>query len=167
MGRKTRGKVIYSLPGVEEPLTKSMFYLLAFLKMKAKGEYVYRIDMKQSDLAKELNISRQALSVKLRPLIQKGYIRTGRGFIELTEKGLSFLGYYTKPVYILVSIEPLKRFEVYKKVKEKSYGRVIRIAGDMDLIIEVDGTKAAELLEFLSRLEGVRSTKTYFTLEEI
>lgn len=167
MAKNKKKGSMYKTEDIEEPLTKSMYYLLAYLKSRARGEYVYRIDMKQVELAKELNISRQALSVKLRPLIQRGYIRTGRGFIELTEKGLSFLGYHTKPVYILASIEPTKRFDVYAKVKEKNFGKVSRIAGDMDLIIEVDGTKAADVLNFLSRLEGVRNTKTYFTLEEI
>jgi len=165
-GRK-KGKKNYRLAGVDEPLTKSVYYLLSLLRMKAKGEYVYRVDIKQSQLAEELKISRQALSVKLRPLIQKGYIRTGRGFIELTEKGLNFMGYYAKPVYVMVSVEPIKRREIYHTLKEKGFGRLTRVAGDVDLIIEADGTKAAEILEYLSTLDGIKSTKTYFALEEI
>ncbi|MFQ5712263.1 MAG: AsnC family transcriptional regulator [Candidatus Geothermarchaeales archaeon] len=147
------------------PLTKSAYKLLAILKEKAIGEYVHRVDIKQSELAKTLNISRQALSVKLRPLIEREYLRTGRGFIEITDKGLSALGYYSKPVYILICVEPGRRDEVYKKMQDMKIGKMNRVAGDVDLIVEVGGTKATEVLDFVSSLRGVISTKTYFTLE--
>lgn len=149
------------------PLTKSVYKLLTLLRNKAVSEYVYRVNIKQSELAKELNISRQALSVKLKPLIEKGYVRTGRGFIEVTEKGLMALGQYSKPAFILVSVEPEKREEVYRKVSELKIGRVNRVAGDVDLIIEVEGSKATEVLDFLSNLKGVTKTRTYFTLKSI
>ncbi|NIM44139.1 MAG: helix-turn-helix domain-containing protein [Nitrososphaeria archaeon] len=147
------------------PLTKSAYKLLAILKDRAMGEYVYRVDIKQSELANTLNISRQALSVKLRPLIERGYIRTGRGFIEITGRGLSALGYYSKPVYILVKVEPSSRDEVYNMMRDKKLGKMNRVAGDIDLILEVGGTQATEVLDFVSSLKGVISTKTYFTLE--
>jgi len=137
---------------------------MAKKKMGKEGEAVAG---QQADLAKELNISRQALNIKLRPLIQNGYVRTGRGFIELTEKALEALGYYSKPVYIMVSVEPTKRPEVYSKIREKKIGRVVRVAGDVDLIVEAEASRAADILEFLSRLDGVKSTKTYFVLGEI
>ena len=149
------------------PLTKSAYKLLNHLKKNAVGEYVYRVNIKQSDLARELKISRQALSVKLKPLIEKGYVRTGRGFIEITEQGLMALGYYSKPAYIMVSIEPEMREEVYKNISAKKFGKVNRVAGDVDLIIEVEGSRATEVLDFISNLKGVTKTKTYFTLQSI
>lgn len=149
------------------PLTRSMHYLLNYLMNRAKGEYVYRVDIKQSELARELNISRQALNIKLRPLIKGGYLRTGRGFIELTEKALESLGRYSKPVYIMISVEPGKRPTVYSKLKNLKIGRIVRVAGDIDIIIETDGSKAASILESLSAMEGIKNTKTYFVLSEI
>ena len=153
-------------PGFPRP-TRTTYKLLEFLKNNAIGEYVYKVDIKQADLAKMLKITRQALSVKLRPLIQGGYVRTGRGFIEITERGMMLLGYLTTPVFILVSVEPPKREEIYKNLVELKIGRIHRVSGDVDLLIQVDGSKAAEVLNFLSRLSGVRETKTYFTLETL
>ena len=147
------------------PLTKSAYRLLTYLKERASGEYVYRVDIKQSDLAKELGISRQALSIKLKPLIERGYVRTGRGFMEITEKGLMAMGYYAKPAFILVSVEPERRDEVYKEILSKKLGRVHRVAGDVDLLIEVEGSRATEVLDMLSTLKGVLKTRTYFTLQ--
>jgi len=147
--------------------TRSMYRLLEILREHAVGEYVYKVNIKQSELARRLNITRQALSVKLRPLIKGGYIRTGRGFIEITEKGMALIGYLTTPVFILVSVEPAKREEIYKKLLERNLGRIHRVSGDVDLIIQVDGSKAASLLNFLSKLPGVRETRTYFTLETL
>ena len=149
------------------PLTKSAYKLLSYLKKRAVGEYVYRVNIKQSDLAKELKISRQALSVKLKPLIERGFVRTGRGFIEITEKGLMALGHYSKPAFILVSVEPEMRDEVYREIAIRKFGKVSRVAGDVDLIIEVEGSRATEVLDFLSNLKGVTKTRTYFTLQSI
>lgn len=149
------------------PLTKSAYKLLSLLRKKAVGEYVYRVSIKQSDLAKELKISRQALSVKLKPLVERGYVRTGRGFIEITEKGLMVLGYYSKPAYIMVSIQPETRDEIYRRISARKLGKVNRVAGDVDLIIEVEGSRATEVLDFLSNLKGVTKTKTYFTIQSI
>jgi len=150
-----------------EPLTKSEYRLLAFLKERALGEYVYSVDMKQAELAKKLGISRQALSVKLRPLIERGYVRTGRGFVALSEKSMSALGYYGKPAYILVKIEPGKRETLYRALKLGDINKISRVAGDVDLILEVDGTEAAKVLDRISTFDGVVETKTYFTLEMI
>jgi len=147
--------------------TRTIYKFLNFLMEHAIGEYVYRVDVKQSELAKKLNITRQALSVKLRPLIKGGYIRTGRGFIEITEKGMMLLGYLTTPVFILVSVEPAKREEIYRRLVEINIGRIHRVSGDVDLIIQVDGSKAAGVLNILSKMPGVRETKTYFTLETL
>jgi DNA-binding Lrp family transcriptional regulator len=147
--------------------TRATYKLLEFLKDRAVGEYVYKVDIRQSELARTLNITRQALSVKLRPLIRGGYIRTGRGFIEITEKGMMLLGYITTPVFILVSIEPKYREEVYNELVKLKLGQINRVSGDVDLIIQVDGSRAAELLNHLSRLPGVKETKTYFTLETL
>lgn len=148
-----------------EPLSKSEFRLLSFLRERAKGEYVHRVDLKQSELADKLRISRQALSVKLRPLIDRGYIRTGRGFVELTEKSMTAMGLFGKPAYILVKIEPDKRERVYRELTEAKLGRVNRVAGDVDLVLEVDGSKASKVLDVVSSMKGILQTKTYFTLE--
>ena len=146
------------------PLSKSEHRLLTFLRKNAESEYVYRVDLKQAELAEILGISRQALSVKLRPLIERKVIRTGRGFIEITENGLSVIGQYGKPVFIMVKVEPTKRKEVYAKVGEAEMGKVDKVSGDVDLILQIDGGAAAIVLDFISGLDGVISTKTYFTL---
>jgi len=147
--------------------TKTTYKLLEFLKENAVGEYVYRVDIKQSELAKMLGITRQALSIKLKPFIKSGIIRTGRGFIEITEKGMMLLGYITKPVYIMVRVDPERRVQVYDELKKLKHGKVSRVSGDFDLIIEIDGSRASEVLNLLSRLPGIEETKTYFTLETI
>jgi len=147
--------------------TKTTYKLLEFLKENAVGEYVYRVDIKQSELAKMLGITRQALSIKLKPFIKSGIIRTGRGFIEITEKGMMLLGYITKPVYVMVRVDPERRVQVYDELKKLKHGKVSRVSGDFDIIIEIDGSRASEVLNLLSRLPGIEETKTYFTLETI
>ena len=78
----------------------------------------YTLEMKQNELAKELEISRQALNVHLRKLRDLGYIRTGRGFIDVTEEGLKALGVSVNPAFIFVKVSPLKRGEAYRRIME-------------------------------------------------
>jgi DNA-binding Lrp family transcriptional regulator len=134
---------------------------------KGKATNTYSLHMKQNDLAKQLGISRQALNVHLRKLRDLNYIRTGRGFIDVTEKGQSVLGVSSTPAFILIKVSPRKRGRVYRKIKELAIQRAFRIAGDVDALIMVERTKLDEILKKLSYIEGVKDTKSYVAIEPI
>ncbi|MEM1540646.1 MAG: Lrp/AsnC family transcriptional regulator [Candidatus Bathyarchaeia archaeon] len=122
---------------------------------------------KQSDLAKELGISRQALNLHLKKLRDLNYIRTGRGFIDLTEKGLSALGVSSTPAFVFIKVYPPKRSEVYEKIKETVVQKAFRVAGDVDAILIVERDKLHEVLRKLSAVEGIKDTKSYIAMESI
>jgi DNA-binding Lrp family transcriptional regulator len=123
--------------------------------------------MKQDALAKELGVSRQALNVHLRKLRDLNYIRTGRGFIDVTEKGLNALGASLSPAFILMKISPVKRIQVYEKIKELNLQRAFRIAGDVDALLIVEREKLDEVLKKLYSIEGIQDTRSYVTIETI
>src|SRR3972149_10709056 len=106
-----------------EPLTKRSVQLLKMLYDRGKSTNTYTLRVKQDDLSKQLGISRQALNVHLRKLKAMGYIRTGRGFIDVTEKGLNALGVSTTPAFILIKVSPIKRIQVYDKIRELAVSR--------------------------------------------
>src|SRR3972149_11269307 len=101
-----------------EPLTKRSVQLLKTLYNKGKYTSTYTLRVKQDELSEQLGISRQALNVHLRKLKNTGYIRTGRGFIDVTERGLNALGVSTAPAFILLKVSHVKRIPVYEKIKE-------------------------------------------------
>jgi len=150
-----------------EPLTRRSMQLLQMLYEKGRATNIYSLRMKQNDLAKQLGISRQALNVHLRKLRNLNYIRTGRGFIDVTEKGLNALGISSNPAFVFIKVSPRKRGEVYKKIKQLVIQRAFRIAGDVDALIMVDRTKLDEILSELSYIEGVKDTKSYVSIEPI
>jgi DNA-binding Lrp family transcriptional regulator len=141
--------------------------LLQMLYGKGKATNIYSLHMKQNDLAKQLGISRQALNVHLRKLRNLNYIRTGRGFIDVTEKGLNALGISSNPAFVFIKVSPRKRGEVYEKIKQLAIQRAFRIAGDVDALIMVERTKLDEILSKLSYIEGVKDTKSYVSIEPI
>jgi DNA-binding Lrp family transcriptional regulator len=134
-----------------------------------RGEFTstYTLRLKQDELAKQLGISRQALNVHLRKLRDLRYIRTGRGFIDVTDQGLSALGISSTPAFILIKVSPLKRSYVYEIVKELAVQRAFRIAGDVDALAVVDREKLDEVLKKLSSVDGIQDTKSYVTIEAI
>ena len=123
--------------------------------------------MKQDELSAQLGISRQALNVHLRKLKNTGYIRTGRGFIDVTEEGLNALGISTTPAFILLKVSPVKRISVYEKIKELSITRAFRIAGEVDALIIVERENLDEMLKKLYGIEGIEDTRSYVTIDTI
>lgn len=151
----------------EEIPTGRPLRLLRMLYTRGKPTTTYSIHVKQSEFAKQLDISRQALNVHLRKLRQNGYIRTGRGFIDVTEKGLALLGVSVNPAFVFVKVSPLKRGEAYQKVMGFPIQRVFRVTGDMDAILLVEREKLDEALKKLAAVEGIQETRSYVTIETL
>ena len=150
-----------------EPLTKRSVKLLKMLYEKGKSTSTYTLRVKQDELADQLNISRQALNVHLRKLKNAGYIRTGRGFIDVTEKGLNALGVSTTPAFILLKVSPVKRIHVYNQIKEIAVTRAFRIAGDVDALLIVERENLDGILKKLYAIDGIQDTRSYVTIEVI
>ena len=150
-----------------ETLTRRSMQLLKMLYENGRLTNAYTLHLKQDELAKQLGISRQALNVHLRKLRQLDCIRTGRGFIDVTEKGLNMLGISSTPAFILIKVSPVKRIQVYQKIKELTVQRVFRIAGDVDALVIVEREKLDEVLKRLYHVEGIQDTRSYVTIESI
>ncbi|MGQ9552360.1 MAG: Lrp/AsnC family transcriptional regulator, partial [Candidatus Bathycorpusculaceae bacterium] len=150
-----------------ENLTRRSIQLLRFLCEKGTSTTTYTLRVKQDELSRQLGISRQALNVHLRKLRGARYIRTGRGFIDVTEEGLNALGISTNPAFILVKVSPVKRIQVYGKIRDLHFARAFRIAGDVDALIMVEREDLDDVLKKLYSIEGVQDTKSYVTIETI
>lgn len=150
-----------------EPLTKRSVQLLRKLYEKARFTTTYTLNAKQDEVSAQLGISRQAYNVHLRKLKNRGYIRTGRGFIDITEKGLSALGISSTPAFILIKVLPAKRVQVYDKITEIGVWQAFRIAGEVDSLIVVEREKLDEILKKLCDIDGVQETRSYVTIETL
>jgi DNA-binding Lrp family transcriptional regulator len=150
-----------------EALTRRSMQLLRMLYEKGKSTNTYTLRVKQEELAKQLGISRQALNVHLRKLRDLDYIRTGRGFIDVTENGMNVLGIASTPAFVFIKVSPLKRTYAYEKVKELTAQRAFRITGDVDAVLIVNREKLDEVLRSLSSIDGIQDTKSYVTIETI
>ena len=153
--------------GTLETHSRRSMELLKMLHEEGMSTSTYSLHVKQNDLAKQLGISRQALNVHLRKLRGLNYIRTGRGFIDVTEKGLNALGISTTPAFVLVKVSPRKRSEVYARIRELIVQKAFRVTGDVDALLMVERDKLDEVLRQLSSVEGVKDTKSYVTIELI
>lgn len=150
-----------------EALTRRSLQLLRVIYENGKATNAFTLSVKQDALAKQMGISRQALNVHLRKLRDLNYIRTGRGFIDITEKGLNMLGLSTTPAFIFLKVLPHKRAHAYEKVKELAVQRAFRVAGDVDALLIVDREELDEVLKKLSSVDGVQETKSYIAIETI
>ncbi len=150
-----------------EPLTKRSNQLLRTLFEKGKSTSTYTLRVKHDELSNQLGISRQALNVHLRQLKNNDYIRTGRGFIDVTEKGLNALGVSTTPAFILLKVTPVKRIHVYEQIQQLQISKAYRIAGEVDALIIVERENLDETLKKLYEIDGIEDTRSYVTIETI
>jgi DNA-binding Lrp family transcriptional regulator len=148
-----------------ETLSRRSLQLLKRLYESGKPATTSTLHVKQDELASQLGISRQALNVHLRKLRQQDCIRTGRGFIDVTEKGLETLGISTTPAFVLVKVLPTKRIHVYEKIRELTVLRAFRITGDYDALVMVEREKLDDTLKRLYSVDGIQDTCSYVTIE--
>lgn len=151
----------------EEVLSGRPLQVLRMLYKQGKPATAYTVSVKQSELADQFGISRQALNVHLRKLRNRGCVRTGRGFIDVTETGLSLLGVSVNPAFVFIKVSPLKRGETYKKLADLPLQRIFRVAGDMDMVLVVERDKLDEALQRVASLQGVQDTRSYITIQTI
>ncbi|MCX8204541.1 MAG: Lrp/AsnC family transcriptional regulator [Candidatus Nezhaarchaeota archaeon] len=151
----------------ETSITRRQQEILYKLYLMSQAMKVYTVNRPQSLLAKELGITRQALSMHLHRLREEGFIRTGRGFVELTSKALELLGVKKEDSFIFVRVEPRLREQVYASVLKMPVKQVYRVTGDVDLILVLEQSALAEVLRDLSKMTGVTHTSSHVVIEVI
>jgi len=150
---------------IERQLTERQLQVLQYLLKKAMPLKVYTVYADQDELARELGMTRQALSVHLKKLKDFGLIRTGREFVDVTDKALRVLRMSSNEAVILVKVQPRYRAIIYEKVKELPVEKAYRVSGDYDLILITREVNVNDILRVLSMMEGVEDTKTFISLE--
>ncbi len=90
---------------IERQLTERQLQVLQYLLKKAVPLKVYTVYADQDELARELGMTRQALSVHLKKLKDFGLIRTGREFVDVTDKALKVLRMSSNEAIILVKVQ--------------------------------------------------------------
>lgn len=146
-------------------LTEKQLGILRTLYDESRSVKVHTTRGNQDVLARELGISRQALSAHLKTLKDHGMLRTGRGFLDLTDRALKEIGKTSEEAFVMVKVEPNRREEVFEKVKTLGFERLYRVTGDVDLLAVVDVESLKEFLRDVSAIPGVVNTSSYVVIE--
>lgn len=133
----------------------------------SEGTTVFTIKKTQTELARELNISRQALNIHLRRLKEEGFIRTGRGFIDITKKALQLIGMEGSEAFVFLKVVPKRREEVYNKVKELPCTKLYRVTGEIDLIAIVPQAHLNKFLESVASIDGIERTSSHVVISTL
>lgn len=137
------------------------------LYKSSRSVNVLTVAKSQSKLARELGITRQALSIHLRKFKEAGLIRTGRGFIDLTEKALKVLKIRSADAFVFIKIQPQLRQVAYERIKKLPADKLYRVTGEIDLIAIVDQSMLDSFLRSVSKVEGVMSTSAHIVIESL
>lgn len=151
----------------EQVLTGKAAKILRMLYDDGKMGISCMVDIKQSKLADNLGITRQALNVHLRKMRNMKLVRTGRGFLEITDEGLKMLGFSKHPAFVFVKVSPQHRVEAYAKISALPVRQLFRVAGDVDLLFIVERERLEKVLESISLIEGIEDTHSYIAIEAL
>ncbi len=146
-------------------MSEKQLQVLRKLYEGARSLKVHSTHRTQAELAAELGISRQALSAHLRELREQGLIRTGRGFIDLTDKALAEIGKFGEEAFVLLKVKPAYREATYRRLRSLPAERVYRVAGEYDVIAVVPASRLREFLDAASKLKGVEATASHVVIE--
>ena len=148
-------------------LTERQIQILRKLYENGRSMQVCSVYKTQSSLAKDMGITRQGLSNHLRKLRDNGFIRTGRGFIDLTSKALSALGESDIDAFVFMKVFPQKRVKAYEQIRKAGASRLFRVTGTVDIIAQVTQSKLDKFLKKVSERDGVEETNAHIVLEII
>ena len=146
-------------------ISEKQIRILKNLYEQSRSLKVYTVEKTQEELAKELKITRQALSVHLKVLKEKNLIRTGRGFIDITDKALRIIGKAGEEAFVLIKVKPKNREFVFEKIKKMKIDRAYRVTGESDIIVVLEAKNLKDFLREVSKLRGVEKTSTYTVIE--
>ena len=145
-------------------LTDRQLQLLKLLYNISNSTKVFTVKRTQGELARELDLTRQALNVHLRRLREENLIRTGRGFIDLTERALQILGVGVSGAFVFLRIQPSQRGQVCEKVRQLPASEIFRVTGEIDLVAVVPQAKLDYFLERISSIDGVITTSSHVVI---
>lgn len=149
-------------------LTEKQIKILSKLYENAKEVNVKSIEKSQRELANEFGITRQALSIHLRKFRELGLIRTGRGFIDITEKALKILKGKTNDSFVIIKVQPQKRTQVYEHLNKIFHlQKAYRVTGEIDVIAIVNQQSLDEFLREISKIDGITSTSAHIIISQI
>jgi len=150
-----------------ERLTKKSLHVLRLLCENGHRRTVLTSELTQPELARRLHITRQALSIHVKRLTESGFVQVGRGFINVTEKGLRAVGQNRNPVILIVRVTPQHQLEALEKIKKLPASQTFRVAGDADFAILTDQGSLDQVLGSLYVIEGITETRTLIATDTI
>lgn len=150
-------------PPSKFPISKPL-QILHLLLRNGNKKTVYSVSIGQADLARELGITRQALSLHFKRLRELGLVRVGRGFVDVTEEGLRAAGHRRDPVIVTVKILPQNRSEAIRRIDQLPAAEIFRVTGDADVVLIVEQDRLDHILETLCGVEGVVETKSLVSI---
>jgi len=137
--------------------------ILQLLSRSCIRKTVYTSGMGYSELAKKLNVSRQALSSHLKKLSESGFVETSRDFY-VTEQGLGAIGLRRELALVTVRVNSQMRSQVIDQIEGFGVGDVLRVAGEVDLVLIIGQDRLERTLELLSRVDGVLDTRALLVI---
>ncbi len=144
-------------------LTEKQKEVLSYFERNSERCSTKMVTGKQEEFAKDFGITRQALGNHIRALKDKGYIRTGRGFINITEDGLAALGKNgSRKVVVLVKISQTNNLEKYMDYP----GEVSYLIGDYDVMIETKDDQLNKVTAKLKKDSFVEESKVLLRRED-
>ena len=116
-------------------------------------------------LAKMLGVSEATIYLRIRRLEELGILKGFTARIDASRMGLSSL------MFVLLKVDPSRMGEAREKLKELPFvAEAYEVAGDYQLLAKIAAPthrEAAEALEMITRIEGVKDYTSIVVLQTL
>ena len=146
-------------------LTKREYEILKKLYDESEKIDVYTVKKSQEKISEELGITRQALNNHLRELKGLEFIRTGRKFIDLTDRAVKYLEKDDGKSYIFIKIKPNLRKEAFEKLKKIESAEIFRVTGEIDAIVSINKSQLDRTLNEIDSIRGIEQTSAHIVIQ--
>lgn len=133
--------------------------ILRFLEKKSQKRRIYATEVSFDEVSKTFNMTRQGMTKHFQTLKKEGFVRVGRGFIDLCEKGKCYLDAPKESVYFILEVKPSKKSEIMAVIKDLKFKRGDLEEEGTEIFIQVDPEYREDFLKYLDAFDGVVSVK--------
>lgn len=148
-------------------MTPRSMEILRMLLGSGKRSTVFSCWTSQTDLARKLELTRQALSIHFKRLRESGFIQVGHGFVNVTEDGLRAIDHGANPVIVTVRFSPQKRMEAFATISTLPIIETHRVSGDADAVLIVNQNRLDYVLSRLAEVDGLVDAKSFVSIGKI
>jgi len=147
-------------------LSEKQKEILRFLEKRSQRKRIYATDVSFDEISATFHMTRQGMNKHFQTLKKEGFVRVGRGFIDLCEKGKRFLDAPEEDACFIIEVKPNKKAEVVAAIKNLKFRRGELGEEGGEIFMQAEKEYTQDVIRYLQAFDGVVGIKIVGIVEK-